>query len=641
MILFPGKKSKQLEAVFYWLSGAAGRNDIILVEDKNGQQVFRFDFPLKIGDKPKQIKQAKVEDLAFFINFSSRRPYFDPEKWICIFQSSGLEIHESKKRFGQNNFKPLRWGLNEEEKMIALSLARKTLEIFLKDKKMPKIDDLRPLIVMPPVFNLKCDLDIALWVDGEFRGSRVVGGRNLAEGIIEASLLASRDPRCRPLRIEELLGARIEICLCSDLKIPISQEIIEKDEILYNKGWFFKKGNKSGWFLPEVFNIRPFANLSEFLSRLAREKAALSEDDNYMKNAEILIFEVDDFIDSNGLEAPTSLDGPILKLGIQTNDIQISAIMAADWLVKTQQPAGDLLPITNPLSGLSSQRDWPRCLLSAWSLAEFGRVVKNEKYTSAAERAFTYFKGAVFEDRLVNVDDYYLVASLVYLGQLALSLEHKQEALRYGSEILEFIDGLTFEPIVFSQLGSFFAELAKYDAKFFGWALKLAGSAVKEFEAAVSGVQPVNAIVWSELANVFVKIFEMTGDDLNILQVKKMIDWLLAFQASSGAFEYVKGSNYVYVRGTGKIVEVLAGTLSLKKGNIVSPIYSEHLEECVNRAMVWIITMQYTKENCFFVPKKNLGLVVGGFRHDYFNLDLWVDSAGHFLLAAVRLLKSE
>jgi hypothetical protein len=51
--------------------------------------------------------------------------------------------------------------------------------------------------------------------------------------------------------------------------------------------------------------------------------------------------------------------------------------------------------------------------------------------------------------------------------------------------------------------------------------------------------------------------------------------------------------------------------------------------------------MQYLPENSYFIPEKNLDYAIGGFRHDYFNPDLWIDSAGHFLLAASRFLNAD
>ncbi len=74
----------------------------------------------------------------------------------------------------------------------------------------------------------KADLDVALWVNGALRGSAVVENKVLGEGLLQATVLASRDARFKPLELNELPGTRIEITAFSDLRIPLSEESIKK-----------------------------------------------------------------------------------------------------------------------------------------------------------------------------------------------------------------------------------------------------------------------------------------------------------------------------------------------------------------------------------------------------------------------------
>jgi hypothetical protein len=481
------------------------------------------------------------------------------------------------------------------------------------------------------------DLAVALWVGGVFRGSRIVTNRILGEGVIQAAVWASRDLRCKPLENAELLLTRIEICLCSDLKIPVSQKFIKKNEILHSKGYLLKESEKTGWFLPEVFNIRPFKNLDEFLARLA-EKAGLAGK-SLPKKTRILIFEVENFIENATREEALKLDGPVAEISQESLDLKESATLVADWLLRIQTPEGDFCPIINPLTGWMSQRDWPRCLLSAFGLVEFGKAIGEQKYIEAGKKTFLYFKRYLFEEPDVFYAPYDFFASLVYFGWLAESLNFGEETLRCGQKILERIGALEFEPIIFAQAGSFFVRLSKKNREFFEPALKTAVLVRDKFEEEIKKNKSMNAVFWAELVNLYVGIFEISGDNSYLTTAQKMGQWLFGYQQADGAFRSFKESEIVYVRGTGKIIEALAGIFVIDKNKIENVFDMEYYKKSLDQAIGWLIKMQYTSQNAYFIPQKNLDLALGGFRHDYFNPDLWVDSAGHLLLAVSRLLK--
>ncbi len=472
------KNRKQLKAIFNWLSGIVNQNDLILVERDGKREGYYFEFPLKFGDKPKKSAEFNESRAGFFIRFSSGAKSAPEGEWHKIFSSPELEVYESKKRFEGKQFKPLRWGLNEEEKRTALKIARKSIEIFLKEKRIPKTIDFS--FSLSGIFYLKTDLDVALWTNGVLRGSWVVENNFLGEGIIETAIFACRDTRFKPLEFDELKNTRIEITLFSDLKTPLSKGLIDKDEIFYDKGYLLKKGEKQGWFLPEVFNVLPFKNLKEFLFRLGTEKTFLQPEEIFNKRTEFFVFEVDDFIEGEGKEEILSLVGPVAQAGKSEGEIKNSAISAADWLLKMQEPDGNFIPIINPLTGRTSQIDWPRSLLAGWSLIEFGKATGDKKYIEAGRQNFSYGKKYLLDEQIIKKANNEGL-DLAYLGQAALSLAYPQEARQCGEKILEKESQLKFEPILFSQVGSFFAELSKMDKKFLAPALKFAAKTQTAF----------------------------------------------------------------------------------------------------------------------------------------------------------------
>ena len=187
------KNKKQLKPIFDWLSGVVNQDDLILLEREGKREGYYFEFPLKFGDKPRKIKTFNKDNIAFLIKLPQSKSNSDKDKneWQLIFQSPELGIYESRKRFEGKQAKPLRWCLSEEEKRTALKIARKSIEIFLKEKRIPKTIDFS--FSLSGIFYLKTDLDVALWTNGVVRGSWVVENNFLGEGIIEAAIFACRD----------------------------------------------------------------------------------------------------------------------------------------------------------------------------------------------------------------------------------------------------------------------------------------------------------------------------------------------------------------------------------------------------------------------------------------------------------------
>jgi len=632
MQFFKQENKKQLKAIFDWLSGAVNQNDIILLEQKNKRVAWRFEFPLKLGDKPKKTKLTGNDNFSFHIKFLGKKFVPESEKWLPIFQSDNLNIFENKKRFQSEQSMALRWGLSADMKKTALHLARKSLEFLLTKKRYPKTGELG--ISLPETFQLKTDLGVALWVDGILRGSAIVENRNLGSGVVEATYSATRDARFKPIKIEELPLTKIEITLISDLKIPIDKDFITRNEILYDKGYLLKRDGKKGWLLPEIFNVAKFKNLKEFLFRLASEKASLPSEVIFDKKTDIYFFEIDDFIEGEKAEEFLELDGPVAKPK-KTANIEETAILAADWLLKIQEPDGNFPPIINPASGIASQIDWPRCAFSGWSLVEFGRVTEKSVYIEAGRKAFFYLKDYLLQQHILS-DQNKASLALAYLGQLALSLNSWEDAKQCGFEIINSENLLIYEPVLFAQIGSFFVELAKIDMSYFKAALHLARQNQQKFDAALRNGAEMNLAGWAELVNLYVKLFFASREHIYLDAAVKIADWLLKYQVGSGAFASSTKSNFVYTRGTGKIAEVLAALMSPIL--IDAKIDINYYRVCLQKTFEWLAAMQYRSEDSYFIPGKNLINTTGGFRHDYFNFDCWIDSAAHYLLGTSRYL---
>jgi len=628
------QRKKELDKFLYWLSEHIGHDEYVLgIRNESLYKLF-FNPPFRIGDKPKKGKWSPNEKKPSFILIAKKRkkniPFSIDENWCRIGEGDFLDLYEAKNRF-QNRSLPLRFGFSAAEKKQAVGIARKALEKFLKEGAILKPEDFGGLSRR---FFMVSDLGVALWRMGQIRGSWVLEGAPLGEGIIEAAVKASRDSRFKPLSYQELQDTRIEITLVPDLKLPLSRHSIEQNKILPHKGYLLTYKDKKGWFLPEVFNVKRFRNLTEFLDNLAQEKAGLPP--KIWNKAEIKLFDVEDFIESADKEEILDLHGPIVapKSGADENNLRKRLELAADWLLNIQENDGNFPPIINPLTGRTTQIDWPRSAFCAWALAEFALLTGEKKYEKTAKKHFEFIGKYIWE---AGFNFQPLV--FTYLGQEALALfrlaqnrNYYLAAIKIAERILA-IGEIAFENITFQQIASFLAELAKLERRFLEPALRFADTAKDDFENKLSRNISQNLADQAELVNTFNKIFDLAGDSRHKEFSHKIADWLINHQLSQGPngifgpFAEAANSDFVYSRGTGKIFEVLAGLPEFR--------------EKAQKALAWLLSMQYTEENVFFVPAEIRPKIIGGFRHDYFNQEAWVDSAGHFLLGGVRFIRNK
>lgn len=599
--------SEELQAVFDWMKGIVTEQDALFVNLGRLEGFFYFTFPLTFSDNPVyQDALPAGRSKTFVVCTPGREELSSP--WVSIFASPELEVWERKDRV--SGLVPLRFGLEEKEKRLALGVARDTLKRFFFDGALP---DRKHFRFLPSRFSLKTSLDVALWIKGRLRGSAVVEGLHLGEGIAEGVLLAARDSRFKPLNKEELDSLRIEITLIHDLRIPLTQDVIERNTIYPDKGYLLEYKNKQGWFLPEVLNVRKFSDLASFLGDLATEKARLPIEDT--KRARVSIFEVEDFIESYDRTRPLTLDGPTVAHTFDKSAVEDCVRSAANWLYSMQEEDGNIAPILNPLTGRTTQIDWVRSAFCALTLAEFARATKENRYGVIAARSLEYLKGYLLRrDRFV-VDVASYVLALAYLGKLALVLDKEEIVISAALIIEERINDVAFEPLLFSHIAGFFQEAGK-SALTEDIRMQLR----EQFEKTLLASGPMNLAVWAELASIFFKKDPALST--------RVSDWLAGQQLPSGAFPSSTVSNFVYTRGTGKIFEVLA-------------LQPERYKQQLRAALTWLCSMQYNEESAFFIEENIRPRVLGALRHDCTNQDAWIDSVGHLLVGWARFSRKE
>jgi AmmeMemoRadiSam system protein B/AmmeMemoRadiSam system protein A len=174
------------------------------------------------------------------------------------------------------------FSLSVADKKSLLSLARKTIESYIKDGKTPvlKAEDYSSAL------SRQCGAFVSLHEDGNLRGciGRFTADIPLYEVVRDMAIASStQDYRFPKVSAKEIPDLEIEISVLSPMK-----KISSIDEIVMGThGIYITKGGRSGTFLPQVA-IETGWSKEDFLGHCAQDKAGIGWDG--WKNADIYIY---------------------------------------------------------------------------------------------------------------------------------------------------------------------------------------------------------------------------------------------------------------------------------------------------------------------------------------------------------------
>ena len=608
---------KQIDAFSLWLLKNSLEKERVFIDLPHQERFLKNNFSRSV-EKNKKISFVFCKQRGLKESLEKNNLSFT-NGWQNIFLSNEFEIWENKEKYQSDNL-PVRFGLNESEKEEALNHSRDTLENFLKtgtyEKVLPKKISQR--------FFERANVDVALWVNGELRGSRIVENLPLHGAIKEATIRACRDDRFKPLSTEELKNTTIEIAVFSDLLIPLLIKERASNTVYTEKGYKMSISGKVGWFFPAVFNCVTFRGLNDFLLHLIEKKVGISK--VFLSNATVEIFEVDNFIESTK-KKPLSLKGPIVLSNVDTLEIiprfYESVNKSADFICGIQENDGNIPPVINPLTGKMSQIDWVRLSLTAWSLALWGETTKNNFYKESAKKSFLYLRENLYNHPYIPA--YSRCLSLIYYRRLAVVLNEHEEVKKSGEVIVGLISNLDYEPILYSQIAVHLIDVSSQDNDCLKKAEELARVVLEDYQKGIEENRPhLELARYPELIYLLHEIGTRTENKEFVDKSEEINNWLISKQLNDGSFPSTNSSTFSYVRGTGKILEVLC--LSYARNG-----------EAITRAVVWVMNMQYSEDNTYFIKNDIKKKITGGFRHDYLDQGVWIDATAHLLIAATRL----
>jgi AmmeMemoRadiSam system protein A len=156
--------------------------------------------------------------------------------------------------------------INEKNQKELLSLARRSIENYLKTGKEPEY------ITADPLLNAPAAVFVTLTENKELRGciGNTVAREPLFKAVIHMAIAAAtEDPRFHKVSSSELKDVHIEISVLSPFERVSSPEEIKQNV----HGVIVKRGMRSGLFLPQVWEH--FSNKEDFMGELCCQKAGI------------------------------------------------------------------------------------------------------------------------------------------------------------------------------------------------------------------------------------------------------------------------------------------------------------------------------------------------------------------------------
>lgn len=574
-----------------------------------------------------------------------------PSNWKKVFSGERFSIYEN---IDMLDYTPLRLGLSEQDRALSFGYVRQVIDAFFSNGAAPSVHDMRS--VAPNRFYERLDVVVVFWVGGRMRGEGISRNREFVEALIEATCAAICDTRTKPINHSDIGSLWVEISIMRDNE----QKIAAREAYSPIKGYRLNTDRGDVILLPYHLNTHriPYAK-----NIAARADAVLYRNGNMSTVKDIISFSVDGYVESPS-SIVASMHGPLLldsigRVSEEMQSISQAASRAVAWMLSIQESDGNFIPILDPLTGKTTQIDWARSAVVALALAEYGVVRSDLQAIDGARRYMDFVDQYVINPR-------YAISSapltLSYFLEICAMLGALPGGEAYVMRAGRYVDLITSRCRSNNDLLSLFAPIPAQHALTGLVTItglnKLSGARQAEairvarlfarllrnsFTEKIKKKESVDLGTYGELVRAFAKI-DALGGDLDVDAghfVLLVADVLLRGQRSYGAFAVTAPDThhdlqFGFSRGTAKICEVLPDAIRIAAA-LGDTRRVELYIDAMQRAMQWLISMQYVEgQNTYFMEPYIAARVSGGFRHDHFNQEVWIDAAAHFVLAATR-----
>ena len=465
----------------------------------------------------------------------------------------------------------------------------------------------------------KVDLDVAFWVAGELRASAILARElSLVEALALCTERALHDGRFRPLEQKELSKLRIELTFFDGLWRPVSDEQIKKNIIDSTAGYVaLLKDQPMAWYLPMVYNAINFRNLTELWDHLRFEKGGFSKEE--AEEVSLYMFSTTGWIESVQMSEVLPLDGPIVFHHVMKKDISMIRDSSVEWMLRQEHSPGFFSSKLSPNMLQTGSVDWVRLGFTAATFAEIGVRERRDDLLMSSQRIDRVLERELEKTLFISKEEKAL--AMIYAGHSLLWKGEGVHAEHWLNQSKHEVKEDHMSPIAILQSTMLSLRLKKNEMH-----------CRKSFSYFYAEWQERNETaqlaLYPELLALALTLARVTGKTSYQEKAFTIGDWYCKQQNPDGSFPLSLGRNQPYVRGSGKIMEVLS-------------LLPERYEGSLIKGLKYIGRMQYTEENIFHIPEIQKTAFLGGFRHDVLNREAWIDSAGHVGLALSRWQSSK
>lgn len=495
----------------------------------------------------------------------------------CIFEIPRLTIYE--RRVGDT----LRQGLSTPQKRELLRFARAILVSSYDTESVPP-KPLSPNLFPKALLQEKCVVDVAWYVDGRARGSMVAQG-SLWESVADAAEQLTHDRRFKPVSQEECQSAIIEMTVTTGPWITLMQSDLAVSRAYHHlMHRVDHAGCARGWFVPNVCLLPGHSTELGLVNRLIYSKAGLTQEQTQRAVCKVATGSV--FFEDEEKPRPIAEDRAAFEQNLCTH---ILSTIDASGFVRCR----------TDLAGTYAQcLDAVRTAFTWHTLNEYCTTGRADPTVDEAARRISAFYDSIRED-LSTADR--------TLGDIYM---HRPEAMQMSINELRtwFTTNGPFLPLQWLRL-RYFATEGQPEKADDSTLLQLLYS---EWERTHN---TASLALFADLA----PVLRAAGCGT---QAAALVNWYRELQCSDGSFPDVPDSNFVYTRGTSKILESLA----LMPGTA----------DTIDQGLRWLRSMQYTPARLYNIPTYRQPVFRYGLQHDHWGQSVWVDSACHTLLALVR-----
>ncbi len=540
------------------------------------------------------IKKATLSEALSATVFLSEKEH----DWYLVAEDDSYAVWEKIISTDRKKL-PLRFGIDQDEMKELCAFSRHQLEYYF-DSSYAEEKEKNSLFEKERYTEMSY-VSVTIWVSGQMRGTSIKKGDTFLDAISKATLQAVNDLQYKPLTKEELPRVRLEITYLSNLFLPYRERTYTLSQRVYVRPSLLERK----WAFPYLSNSSLHKNASTFVKQTQ----------GFSKKSLFHVSAIS-FIESENTHSVFVLNGPILQKEERSfscmSDLIIDGIFL--YLKNNQDKDGYITSIHSVLSSEKKSEEWHLTTLFVYALIKFSKSVQSLTLQEEIEKAYVYIKKVCFSFDDINVD------VILYLLKVAFLVQDREMMAQCESFISQRFEKNKQRAVFLFQYSFFLLEEKKETLPHF--IVKLLIVQYEEWKKKVIKKEDFELAYYADLIPLFILLGKTEDSSVDYSEkAKEMLLFYQALQKYDGSFPVMRYGSYSHIRGTGKIVESLSRSELLNNDNIF-----------FQKSLRWIFNMQYDKENTFFVKGEEKLFCMGGFRHDVYTTDIWIDSLAHVLL---------